>query len=93
MSAFHPLESAFHSLRPRLNAAPPICLAQSVEAAIPYEIISFKGEHRNAETCSGNRIDARKLARESVKGGADRAEVRNAFGDLMFEYPEIAHRA
>lgn len=42
---------------------------------------------------SGNLIDARKLARESVKGGADRAEVRNAFGDLMFEYPEIAHRA
>jgi len=63
-----------------------------MEAAIPYEIISFKGGQRNAETCSGNLNDARKLARESVKDGADRAEVRNAFDDLMFEYPEIAHR-
>ena len=64
-----------------------------MEAAIPYEIIYFKGGKRNGQTCPGNLVDARKLARESVKGGADRVEVRNAFGDLMFEYPEITHRA
>jgi hypothetical protein len=55
---------------------------------VPYDIISFRASERRAVKCSGNLVEARRAARESVKSGANRAEVRDAFGDLMFEWPE-----
>lgn len=58
-----------------------------------YEIISFRRDDRSSETCSGNLIEAGRVARRAVKNGADRAEIRDAFGDLISEFPGIIRNA
>jgi hypothetical protein len=59
---------------------------------MPYTITHFDGYKRKSEPCADNLIAARRRARQFVKDGGGRAEVRDAFGDLVFEFGESGPR-